>query len=94
MAAVFLVPGLSATLAVDGYTNFAGLFDARAMWELTSMVELLYDANGERAGSEFRQELHLRRLANLVDKPRCFVIDCGAAGAGADYAGSTEIHVI
>jgi hypothetical protein len=40
--------------------------------QLIGAVELLYAAEDERAGCEFRQEPHCRRLANLVDKCALF----------------------
>lgn len=43
--------------------------------ELTAAVESLYDAEGSRAGSEFRQEPHTRRLANMVDKRTASSVD-------------------
>lgn len=63
---------MSATLAADGYTILPGFLTHARVEELVGAVELLYDAEGERAGSEFRQEPHCRRLANLVDKGALF----------------------
>ena len=63
---------MSATLAADGYTILPGFLTHARVEDLVGAVELLYDAEGERAGSEFRQEPHCRRLANLVDKGALF----------------------
>ena len=60
------------TLSTDGYMVLPGFLTHARLQELVSAVELLYDAEGERAGSEFRQEPHCRRLANLVDKGALF----------------------
>ncbi len=61
-----------ATLAGDGYAALPNFLDATRIAELIHEVEALYQAEGARAGSEFRQEPNCRRLANLVDKGAAF----------------------
>ncbi len=60
------------TLAEDGYAILPGFLDGTRIEELIREVETLYQAEGEHAGSEFRQEPNCRRLANLVDKGPVF----------------------
>ncbi len=59
-------------LAEFGYAILPDFLTPARVYRLTDAVESLYDAEGARAGSEFRQEPHCRRLANLVDKGALF----------------------
>ncbi|MDP6443910.1 MAG: phytanoyl-CoA dioxygenase family protein [Pirellulaceae bacterium] len=54
-----------------GYTKLNGLF-VDQLPRLRERVEQLFAEEGDRAGSEFRQEAGCRRLANLVDKGDVF----------------------
>ncbi len=75
MATAFLLvyPMLSnPSLARDGFTILPDLLTPVRVAGLICAVEQLYRAEGSRAGSEFRQEPHCRRLANLVDKGEVF----------------------
>ena len=60
------------TLALDGYCVLPHFLDPERVEQLIAEVERLYAAEGDRAGSEFRQEPNCRRLANLVDKGPLF----------------------
>lgn len=55
-------------LAERGFLALPGALPADLCRRLVERLEALYRAEGERAGSEFRQEPGARRLANLVDK--------------------------
>jgi hypothetical protein len=59
-------------LARDGYVMLPGFLDAAWLAELRDRVEELFAAEGDRAGSEFKQEPGCRRLANLVNKGEAF----------------------
>jgi len=61
------------SLARDGFVILPNLLEPARIAELIAAVEQLYQAEGSRAGSEFRQEPHCRRLANLVDKGEIFL---------------------
>ena len=50
-------------------TNFSS---SVLMDELQEAIESLFSQEGEEAGSEFKQELHSRRLSNLVNKGEIF----------------------
>ena len=49
-----------------------GFIDDAFLRELRDAIHALFDHEGDRAGSEFRQEAHAHRLANLVDKGEAF----------------------
>jgi ectoine hydroxylase-related dioxygenase (phytanoyl-CoA dioxygenase family) len=55
-----------------GYLVFEGLMGPALLAELRARVEELFAEEGPRAGSEFKQEPHARRLANLVNKGDVF----------------------
>jgi ectoine hydroxylase-related dioxygenase (phytanoyl-CoA dioxygenase family) len=67
-----------------GYLVLPGLMSRELLCEVRERVEELFVQEGIRAGSEFKQEPHARRLANLVDKGEVFeqviltpkVLDC------------------
>ncbi len=56
----------------DGFVVLPGFFDAKLQTALRNRIEELFLAEGDRAGSEFKQEPGSRRLANLVDKGDVF----------------------
>ena len=56
----------------DGYLVLEGLMDEALLKQVCVQVEQLFEQEGDRAGSEFKQEPHSRRLANLVDKGEIF----------------------
>jgi ectoine hydroxylase-related dioxygenase (phytanoyl-CoA dioxygenase family) len=58
-----------------GYVRIPGFIAPERRRRLTDRIDALFAAEGESAGSEFRQEPGARRLANLVDKGEVFV-DC------------------
>ena len=51
-----------------GYLVLPGLVSPSLLAELRERVEILWELEGDDAGSEFRPEPGDRRLANLVDK--------------------------
>ena len=55
-----------------GYVVLENYMSAALLDELRGRVDELFDIEGERAGSEFKQEEQTRRLANLVDKGEVF----------------------
>lgn len=55
-----------------GYTVLPGFMEPDFLAELRARVDELFAAEGAQAGSEFKQEPHARRLANLADKGRIF----------------------
>lgn len=55
-----------------GYTVLTEFMSDAWLGELRAGVERLFAEEGGRAGSEFRQEVGTRRLANLVDKGTVF----------------------
>jgi ectoine hydroxylase-related dioxygenase (phytanoyl-CoA dioxygenase family) len=57
----------------DGFLLLEGFMGAGLLQELRRRVEELFAAEGERAGSEFKQEPGCRRLANLADKGDVFL---------------------
>ena len=56
----------------SGYLVLPDLMGPVLLAEVRTRVEELFAAEGERAGAEFKQEPHARRLANLVDKGEVF----------------------
>src|ERR1022692_5103457 len=56
----------------QGYLVLPGLMSAELLESLRSRVEELFREEGDRAGSEFKQEPGARRLANLVNKGPVF----------------------
>ena len=57
----------------DGYVRLEGFIAPARRRRLVDRIGALFDAEGENAGAEFRQEPGARRLANLVDKGGVFV---------------------
>jgi ectoine hydroxylase-related dioxygenase (phytanoyl-CoA dioxygenase family) len=55
-----------------GYVCLPGFMPSGLRAELVARIEVLFAAEGEAAGSEFKQEPGARRLANLVDKDPLF----------------------
>ena len=55
-----------------GYLVLPDLMGPALLAEVRARVEELFREEGERAGFEFKQEAHARRLANLVDKGEVF----------------------
>ena len=59
-------------LDTNGYLVLESLMDATLLEQVRVQVEQLFEQEGDRAGAEFKQEPHSRRLANLVDKGEVF----------------------
>ncbi|MDX2151660.1 MAG: phytanoyl-CoA dioxygenase family protein [Bryobacteraceae bacterium] len=59
-------------LGESGWVVLPGLVGRARLEALRARCEELWEAEGENAGSEFRQEPGARRLANLVDKGTLF----------------------
>jgi ectoine hydroxylase-related dioxygenase (phytanoyl-CoA dioxygenase family) len=55
-----------------GYLVLERWMTPEMLRELTDSTEALFEAEGENAGNEFRQEPNVRRLANLVAKGECY----------------------
>jgi ectoine hydroxylase-related dioxygenase (phytanoyl-CoA dioxygenase family) len=55
-----------------GYTILENAMSPEFLRRLKARVEELFESEGDRAGSEFKQEEGSRRLANLVDKGEIF----------------------
>ncbi|HYI95523.1 MAG TPA: phytanoyl-CoA dioxygenase family protein [Bryobacteraceae bacterium] len=55
-----------------GYVSLPGFMSPDLLARLRARTEELFEAEGENAGSEFRQEPGSRRLANLVAKGEVF----------------------
>jgi ectoine hydroxylase-related dioxygenase (phytanoyl-CoA dioxygenase family) len=76
-----------------GYLVLAGLMSREVLEGLRRRVEELFSEEGARAGSEFKQEPHARRLANLVNKGDIFeraietprVLECMAHVLGPEF---------
>ena len=56
----------------DGFLVLEDAFDPAFLVLLTAAVEAQFEAEGDRAGAEFKQEPGCRRLANLVNKGEVF----------------------
>lgn len=56
----------------EGYLVLEDFMGAALLEDVRRRVEELFTEEGERAGSEFKQEPGCRRLANLVDKGEVF----------------------
>lgn len=56
----------------NGYVLLEGFMDPSLLAELRNRLQSLLDDEGDRAGSEFRQEPNAHRLANLVNKGDVF----------------------
>jgi len=70
----------------EGYVRLEGFIEPARRRRLDDRIEALFEAEGENAGSEFRQEPGARRLANLVDKGDVFV-ECILEPAVLEYLG-------
>jgi len=89
------MPGEAEKRQLDelGYLVLPGLVPAPMLVELRERVEALWEAEGEKSGSEFRLEPGTRRLANLVDKGEIFarlivlpeILDCMARVIGPAF---------
>lgn len=55
-----------------GYLVLEGFMSGELLADLRQRVDRLFEEEGDRAGSEFKQEPQTRRLANLVDKGEVF----------------------
>src|SRR4029079_16700197 len=70
-----MTPAISTDEALQldeiGFLVLPGFFND-LLAPLQSRIEEIFAAEGDRAGSEFRQEPGCRRLANLVDKGDIF----------------------
>jgi hypothetical protein len=73
-------------LAEQGYVRLEGFIDPARRRRLDERIEALFEAEGENAGAEFRQEPGARRLANLVDKGAVFV-ECILEPVVLEYVG-------
>ena len=56
-----------------GYVRLEAFMSPAWRQHLVDRIETLFDAEGDEAGAEFRQEPGARRLANLADKGDVFV---------------------
>src|SRR5215472_2057795 len=56
----------------QGWLALRGLMPPELLARLRRRIDELFAAEGERAGSEFKQEPGARRLANLVNKGEVF----------------------
>ena len=76
-----------------GYLVLPGFVSPSLLAELRERVEILWELEGDAAGSEFRPEPGARRLANLVDKGAVFaelvampeILECIAHVIGPAY---------
>ena len=69
-----------------GFVRLDGLMAPERRQRLQGAIQALFDAEGEDAGGEFKQEPGARRLANLVDKGDAFV-ECIIEPAVLEYVG-------
>jgi ectoine hydroxylase-related dioxygenase (phytanoyl-CoA dioxygenase family) len=67
-----LSPEQKQQLSQQGYLRVEGAIAPELRGRVLERLETLYAAEGDRAGSEFKQEPGARRLANLVDKDPLF----------------------
>jgi hypothetical protein len=67
-----LTDGQRRQLDEQGFVLLPGFIDDGFLGELRDAIHALFDHEGDCAGSEFRQEAHAHRLANLVDKGEAF----------------------
>jgi ectoine hydroxylase-related dioxygenase (phytanoyl-CoA dioxygenase family) len=56
-----------------GFLVLEGFMDCELRQALAERIEQIYTEEGDRAGSEFKQEPGCRRLANLADKGEIFL---------------------
>lgn len=77
----------------EGYLVLEGLVSRSMLDGLRARIDQLFVEEGERAGSEFKQEPNARRLANLVNKGEIFaraietpeVLECTAHVLGPAF---------
>jgi phytanoyl-CoA dioxygenase PhyH len=77
----------------QGYLVLPGLIRRETLEALRQRVDELFEAEGARAGSEFKPEPNARRLANLVNKGEIFeraielpeILECMAHVLGARF---------
>ncbi len=67
-----LEPSACETLDEHGYLVLPDVMGAALLQRLRETVDVLFQQEGERAGSEFKQEPGCRRLANLMNKSDVF----------------------
>ena len=80
-------------LSDDGFLILPACVTAAELAQFINRVEQLFREEGDRAGSEFKQEPGTRRLANCVDKGEEFeraletpaVLECMEAVLGPDF---------
>ncbi len=80
-------------LDADGFLPFPGLISPELLERLRLRVELLFEEEGENAGSEFKREPGTRRLSNVVNKGAIFerametpeVLECMAHVLGPEF---------
>ncbi len=80
-------------LQQEGVLVLRGVMDVEWLAALRAAVARQLEQEGDRAGAEFRQEEHARRLANLVDKGEVFrrvighpeLLAAAAAVLGPDF---------
>jgi ectoine hydroxylase-related dioxygenase (phytanoyl-CoA dioxygenase family) len=69
-----------------GFVRLEGFMAPERRQRLQGAIQALFDAEGEGAGGEFKQEPGARRLANLVDKGDVFAL-CIVEPAVLEYVG-------
>jgi hypothetical protein len=69
-----------------GFVRLEGFIAPERRRRLTDRIQALFDAEGDRAGAEFKLEPGARRLANLVDKGEVFV-ECIVEPEVLEYVG-------
>ena len=69
-----------------GFVRLEGFITPERRQRLADRLQALFDAEGDRAGAEFRLEPGARRLANLVDKGALFV-ECIVEPVVLEYVG-------
>lgn len=67
-----MTPEQKRQLDEAGYLVLEDFASLEFLKELRDRIDALFTAEGEAAGSEFRQEPQTRRLANLIDKGEIF----------------------
>jgi ectoine hydroxylase-related dioxygenase (phytanoyl-CoA dioxygenase family) len=88
-----LTDSVKRQLEEQGYVVLPGFLSEAEVERFRARVEELYEEEGPRSGSEFKQEPGARRLANAVNKGEIFekvietpeVLECVEAVLGADF---------
>ncbi len=65
-------PSERTQLDEQGFVLLPGFMSPELLAELRESLDRIYENEGDRAGSEFKQEPHTQRLANVVDKGPVF----------------------